>query len=57
MTLPEEMMKGLEEFTRFHDNTCNKTRKLTWQVCVCWGGAGAGGRVCVFDVCPWVRCT
>ena len=32
MALPEEMMKGLEEFTRFHDQNSNKTRKLTWQV-------------------------
>ncbi len=32
MTLPEEMMVGLEEFTRFHDQNSNKTRKLTWQV-------------------------
>lgn len=32
MNLPEEMLVGLEEFTRFHDATTNKTRKLTWQV-------------------------
>jgi hypothetical protein len=32
MALPEEMLVGLEEFTRFHDQNSNKTRKLTWQV-------------------------
>jgi len=31
MSLPQEMMVGLEAFNKFHDESQNKTRKLTWQ--------------------------
>ena len=37
-------MVGLEEFTRFHDQNSNKTRKLTWQVGRRAGGASASCR-------------
>lgn len=30
--LPDEMMKAIEQFNRFHDDTTNKTRRLTWQL-------------------------
>lgn len=32
LALPEEMMASLEQFSRFHDETTNKTRRLTWQL-------------------------
>ena len=32
LTLPEVMLAGVEQFSRFHDETNNKTRRLTWQL-------------------------
>ena len=32
INLPEEMMAGIEHFSRFHDESNNKTRKLAWQL-------------------------
>lgn len=32
IALPDGMMLGLEQFTRFHEETSNKTRRLTWQL-------------------------
>ena len=32
LELPQEMLDGVEQFSRFHDETNNKTRRLTWQL-------------------------
>lgn len=32
MNLPEEMLAGVEQFSRFHDETNQKTRRLNWQL-------------------------
>lgn len=32
INLPAEMLAGVEQFSRFHDDTNNKTRRLTWQL-------------------------
>jgi cullin 1 len=32
INLPSEMLAGVEQFSRFHDDTSKKTRRLTWQL-------------------------
>jgi cullin 1 len=32
INLPPEMLAGVEQFSRFHDDTSKKTRRLTWQL-------------------------